>query len=133
MPSRDLIIVGAGPSGLAAAIAAKQRGIDYQVIEQGALVNSRFILAFCGLLWLTSSKADLSTAKEEQFNHSRLVPQFFPRIPCYKAEANERLQGQLRQAEQKLEEQGEQLQSKMVEARTDALTNLANRRAFDAK
>src|SRR5438270_1695113 len=40
MPSRDLIIVGAGPSGLAAAIAAKQRGIDYQVIEQGALVNS---------------------------------------------------------------------------------------------
>src|SRR5437660_10096949 len=40
MPSRDLIIVGGGPSGLAAAIAAKQRGIDYQVIEQGALVNS---------------------------------------------------------------------------------------------
>src|SRR5919108_6311761 len=40
MASRDLIIVGAGPSGLAAAIAAKQRGIDYQVIEQGTLVNS---------------------------------------------------------------------------------------------
>src|SRR5207247_10463618 len=40
MPNRDLIIVGAGPSGLSAAIAAKQRGLDYQVIEQGALVNS---------------------------------------------------------------------------------------------
>jgi thioredoxin reductase (NADPH) len=37
---RDLIIVGAGPSGLSAAIAAKQRGIDYQVLEQGVLVNS---------------------------------------------------------------------------------------------
>src|SRR5919201_5135385 len=40
MPVRDLVIVGAGPSGLSAAIAAKQRGLDYQVIEQGALVNS---------------------------------------------------------------------------------------------
>src|SRR2546429_7368150 len=40
MPVRDLIIVGAGPSGLSAAIASKQRGLDYQVIEQGVLVNS---------------------------------------------------------------------------------------------
>src|SRR5206468_7783962 len=40
MPIRDLIIVGAGPSGLSAAIAAKQRGLDYQVLEQGVLVNS---------------------------------------------------------------------------------------------
>jgi len=37
---RDLIIVGAGPSGLSAAIAAKRRGLDYQVLEQGVLVNS---------------------------------------------------------------------------------------------
>jgi len=42
MSVRDLIIVGAGPSGLSAAIAARQRGIDYQVIEQGVLVNSIF-------------------------------------------------------------------------------------------
>jgi thioredoxin reductase (NADPH) len=40
MSVRDLIIIGAGPSGLATAIAAKRRGLDYQVIEQGALVNS---------------------------------------------------------------------------------------------
>jgi thioredoxin reductase (NADPH) len=42
MSVRDLIIVGAGPSGLSAAIAARQRGIDYQVLEQGVLVNSIF-------------------------------------------------------------------------------------------
>src|SRR6266581_9021170 len=42
MSIRDLIIVGAGPSGLSAAIAAKRRGLDYQVIEQGVLVNSIF-------------------------------------------------------------------------------------------
>jgi thioredoxin reductase (NADPH) len=40
MSVRDLVIVGAGPSGLSAAIAAKQRDLDYQVLEQGVLVNS---------------------------------------------------------------------------------------------
>ena len=37
---RELIIVGAGPTGLSAAISAKQRGLDYQGLEQGTLVNS---------------------------------------------------------------------------------------------
>src|SRR5215510_6074899 len=40
MSVRDVLIVGAGPSGLSAAIAAKQKGLDYQVVEQGTLVNS---------------------------------------------------------------------------------------------
>src|SRR5262252_1165907 len=40
MSVRDVLIIGAGPSGLSAAIAARQRGLNYQVIEQGTLVNS---------------------------------------------------------------------------------------------
>jgi hypothetical protein len=56
----------------------------------GAIRHRRLILQ-CNVLWLTSPKADLSTAKEEQFNHARLVPQFRPRIPCYRADANQRL------------------------------------------
>ena len=40
MSVRDLIIVGAGPSGLATAIAAGQAGLDYTVLEKGVLVNS---------------------------------------------------------------------------------------------
>jgi thioredoxin reductase (NADPH) len=40
--TRDLLIVGAGPSGLAVAIAADKAGLDYEVIEKGVLVNSIF-------------------------------------------------------------------------------------------
>ena len=36
----DVLIVGGGPAGLAAAIAAKQRGMTYVVLEKAALVNS---------------------------------------------------------------------------------------------
>src|SRR5829696_2730067 len=39
MPVRDVIIIGAGPSGLATAIAAKHFNLDYVVLEQGALVD----------------------------------------------------------------------------------------------
>ena len=42
MAVRDLLIVGAGPSGLATAIAAKKVGLDYVVVEKGVLVNSIF-------------------------------------------------------------------------------------------
>jgi thioredoxin reductase (NADPH) len=38
----DLVVVGAGPSGLATAIAAHQAGLRYEVVEKGALVNSIF-------------------------------------------------------------------------------------------
>ncbi len=40
MPIRDLLIIGAGPSGLATAIAAKQHGLDYAIVDKGVLVNS---------------------------------------------------------------------------------------------
>ncbi len=36
----DLVVVGAGPAGLAVAIAASSAGLDYDVIEKGVLVNS---------------------------------------------------------------------------------------------
>jgi len=57
----------------------------------GQGLRHRKVILQCNVLWMTSPKADLSTEKEEPFNHSRLVPQFRPRIPCYKADANERL------------------------------------------
>src|ERR671918_1642763 len=40
MSVRDVIIVGAGPSGLATAITLKQLGLDYLIVEKGTLVES---------------------------------------------------------------------------------------------
>ena len=40
MVLRDVVVVGAGPAGLATAIAAAKSGLSCQVIEKGALVNS---------------------------------------------------------------------------------------------
>ncbi|MEZ5283475.1 MAG: YpdA family putative bacillithiol disulfide reductase [Vicinamibacterales bacterium] len=40
MPQRDVLIVGAGPAGLATAIAARQLGLDPLVIEQGTIADA---------------------------------------------------------------------------------------------
>jgi len=40
MLERDVLIVGAGPAGLAAAIACQRRGLSCAVVEKGVLVNS---------------------------------------------------------------------------------------------
>lgn len=42
MAVRDVLIIGAGPSGLATAIAAQQQDLDYVVVEKGVLVDSIF-------------------------------------------------------------------------------------------
>lgn len=57
----------------------------------GSTITERRVLLHCNLLWMTSEEADLSSSKEQRFNHPRLVPQFSPRIPCYRASFDERL------------------------------------------
>lgn len=59
--------------------------------EYGGPLRHRKVILHCNLLWMSSPKADLQTQKEERFNHADLVPQFSPRIPCYKADLNHRL------------------------------------------
>src|SRR3954447_24248985 len=39
---RDVVIIGAGPVGLACAIEARRRGLAVRVIDKGTLVNSIF-------------------------------------------------------------------------------------------
>jgi hypothetical protein len=57
----------------------------------GEPLRHRKVILHCNVLWMSSPKADLRTEKEERFNHADLVPQFSPRIPCYKADLNRRL------------------------------------------
>ena len=41
---KDLIIIGAGPIGLACGIEAKKNNLDYLIIDKGMLVNSFLII-----------------------------------------------------------------------------------------
>jgi hypothetical protein len=48
-------------------------------------IHGKTVLLQLNPLWMSSSKHDLQTTKEFRFNHPELVPQFTPKIPCYKA------------------------------------------------
>ncbi len=56
----------------------------------GDIAGKRVLLA-CNLLWMSSPRHDLQGEKEFAFNHPTLVPQFSPRIPCYRASLSTRL------------------------------------------
>jgi hypothetical protein len=57
----------------------------------GSALRGRKVVVHCNLLWMTSPRKDLSAAKPEPFNHSRIVPQFSPRLPSYRASNEERV------------------------------------------
>jgi hypothetical protein len=57
----------------------------------GGPLRGRRVLLHCNLLWLSSPRADLQDPQEDNLDHPHLVPQFFPRIPSYRADASERL------------------------------------------
>jgi len=50
----------------------------------GRAISGKKVIIQLNPLWMSSAKHDLQTEKEFRFNHPRLVPQFTPRIPCYK-------------------------------------------------
>jgi len=54
-------------------------------------VRDTRVILHCNLLWMSSTERDLRTDKEIAFNHPRLVPQFVPDIPCYRAPVDERM------------------------------------------
>lgn len=50
----------------------------------GGDISGKNVIIQFNPLWMSSAKHDLQTEKEFRFNHPKLVPQFFPKIPCYK-------------------------------------------------
>jgi len=57
----------------------------------GRPISGRKVIVYCNLLWMSSKRHDLQVEKETPFNHPALVPQFFPRIPCYRAPWSQRV------------------------------------------
>ena len=61
------------------------------VRHYGTALHDRKVIVVCNLLWLSSPERDMQTGKAENINHASLLPQFYPRVPSYQADANERL------------------------------------------
>ena len=55
----DIIIIGAGPIGLACALEAKRKGLNYLIIEKGALVNSLYNYPVNMTFFSTSEKLEI--------------------------------------------------------------------------
>ncbi len=54
-------------------------------------LRGKTVVLECNLLWMSSQQHDLQEQKEFDFNHPELVPQFYPKIPCYRADVSSRL------------------------------------------
>jgi thioredoxin reductase (NADPH) len=59
MEQKDLIIIGAGPIGLACGIEAKKAGLNYAIIEKGCLVNSIYHYPFNMTFFSTSERLEI--------------------------------------------------------------------------
>jgi hypothetical protein len=57
----------------------------------GKNISDKNVILHLNPLWMTSPRHDLQTEKEHRFNHPKLVPQFMPKIPCYKASFTDRI------------------------------------------
>ncbi|HEX9653810.1 MAG TPA: YpdA family putative bacillithiol disulfide reductase [bacterium] len=92
----DVIIIGAGPAGLACAIEAKKQNLNYVVIEKGCLVNSIFhfptdltFFSTADLLEIGDVPFVLSAAKPKRrdvLNYYRRVAEYWGlRISLYES------------------------------------------------
>lgn len=59
MKEYDVIIIGAGPIGLACGIEAKKAGLKYLIVEKGCLVNSLYHYPFNMTFFSTSEKLEI--------------------------------------------------------------------------
>ena len=55
----EVVIIGAGPIGLACGIAAKEQGLDYLIIDKGALVNSLYHYPLNMTFFSTSDRLEI--------------------------------------------------------------------------
>lgn len=83
----DVIIIGAGPIGLACAIEAQKRNLRYLVIEKGALVNSLYNYPLHMTFFSTAERLEIGgmpftnitpkPGRQEALEYYRRIRQFF--------------------------------------------------------
>jgi len=62
------------------------------LLEYHALpIRGKNVILHLNPLWMSSAKHDLKEEEESRINHPELVPQFFPRIPCYRERVSRRI------------------------------------------
>ncbi|RSK40765.1 YpdA family putative bacillithiol disulfide reductase [Mangrovimonas spongiae] len=61
MTTKDVIIIGAGPIGIACALECKKKGLSYIVLEKGALTNSLFNYPLNMTFFSTSEKLEINS------------------------------------------------------------------------
>jgi thioredoxin reductase (NADPH) len=59
IPFYNLLIVGGGPIGLACALEARKRGVEYLVVEKGCLVNSLYHYPLGMTFFSTSERLEI--------------------------------------------------------------------------
>lgn len=59
IPSVDVLIIGAGPIGLACALVARQAGLSHVIIDKGTLVNSLYNYPYGMTFFSTSEKLEI--------------------------------------------------------------------------
>jgi len=87
MQQKDLIIIGAGPIGLACGIAAGEAGLDYLILEKGALTNSLFRYPLFMTFFSTAEKLEIGgipfsctaskPGRQEALEYYRRTAQYF--------------------------------------------------------
>jgi len=78
----DLIIVGSGPAGLAAALRAQHRGLEYLLLEREAIANTVYNYPIGDVLFSSSDEIEIDTGslpmhrkptREELLEHYRVL------------------------------------------------------------
>jgi thioredoxin reductase (NADPH) len=78
----DLIIVGSGPAGLAAALRARHRGLDYLLLEREAIANTVYNYPIGDVLFSSSDEIEIDSGslpmhrkptREELLEHYRVL------------------------------------------------------------
>jgi len=148
------VIVALTALGLLVFYRSQRRGTTGQDGNQAAINKSAFLTdtdrqAMLNLLqqlasWTTQYSGDVSKyqhrlgtlSREVQRDAASVSPTNTTKVLGLLSEimeSNASLQQRLESAEKQLDRQTRQIESYLTEARTDGLTQLANRRAFDAK